>query len=211
MSRTWRILPFVLVVTVLGVAAQHEPGAAGKAAKTVKMTDAQKIASAMSAAPPEISKNATIMDWPEGEGKEMRQLRAGTNAWVCYPDTPLQSSGAQYEDPMCIDKSWQGWAEAWMKKTPPSGTGTGIAYMLKGDKGASNIDPFATAPTPDNQWVRTAPHVMVLVGDTKLLDNFPSDPTSGGPYVMWKGTPYAHLMVPVASGTHMGRKPVKTD
>ena len=23
------------------------------------------------------------------------------------------------------------------------------------------------------------------------------DPDNGGPYVMWKGTPYAHLMVPV--------------
>jgi hypothetical protein len=31
-----------------------------------------------------------------------------------------------------------------------------------------------------------------------MLDAFPTDPKSGGPWVMWKGTPYAHLMVPVA-------------
>jgi hypothetical protein len=24
-----------------------------------------------------------------------------------------------------------------------------------------------------------------------------TDPWNGGPYVMWKGTPYAHIMVPV--------------
>jgi hypothetical protein len=39
---------------------------------------------------------------------------------------------------------------------------------------------------------------MVLYADLKMLDAFPTDPNSGGPWVMWKGTPYAHLMVPVA-------------
>ena len=39
---------------------------------------------------------------------------------------------------------------------------------------------------------------MVLYADLKLLDAYPTDPKSGGPWVMWKGTPYAHLMVPVA-------------
>ncbi len=28
---------------------------------------------------------------------------------------------------------------------------------------------------------------------------FSTDPHNGGPYVMWKGTPYAHLMVPIGS------------
>jgi len=27
----------------------------------------------------------------------------------------------------------------------------------------------------------------------------PTDPKSGGPWVMWKGTPYAHVMVPVSA------------
>lgn len=26
---------------------------------------------------------------------------------------------------------------------------------------------------------------------------FPEDPGQGGPYVMWKDTPYPHVMVPV--------------
>ena len=181
--------------------AQHpmpSPSGTPKAAAP-KMTTAQKIANAMSAAPAVISKKATIMDWPEKEGGQPKQLRAGTNGWVCFPSAPSEFAGASGDDPMCLDKQWQGWGDAWMSKTPPKVDGTGIAYMLKGDKGASNTDPFATGPTATNNWVVTPPHIMVLYADLKMLDAFPTDPSSGGPWVMWKGTPYAHLMVPVAT------------
>jgi hypothetical protein len=163
-----------------------------------KMSASQKIAEAPSAAPTEISKNATIMDWPEKAGGQPQELRKGTNDWVCFPSSPTEFGAASQQDPMCLDKQWQGWGDAWMNKKPPNVTGTGIAYMLKGDKGASNKDPFATGPTPDNEWVVSPSHIMVLFPDPKMLDAFPTDPKSGGPWVMWKGTPYAHLMVPVA-------------
>ena len=42
---------------------------------------------------------------------------------------------------------------------------------------------------------------MLLVPDSKLLDGVPTDPHAGGPFVMWKGTPYAHVMVPIAPMT----------
>jgi len=183
-----------------GLYAQHpmpSPSATPKAA-TSKMTAAQKIANAMSAAPAAISKNATIMDWPEKEGGQPKQLRAGNNGWVCFPNAPMEFGAAAGDDPMCLDKQWQAWGDAWMSKTPPKVEGTGIAYMLKGDRGASNTDPFATGPTATNNWVATPPHIMVLYADPKMLDAFPTDPNSGGPWVMWKGTPYAHLMVPVS-------------
>ena len=77
---------------------------------------------------------------------------------------------------MCLDKQWQGWGDAWMSKTPPKVESTGIAYMLKGDKGASNTDPFATGPTATNEWVVSPPHIMVLYADLKMLDAFPTDP-----------------------------------
>jgi len=163
------------------------------------MTDTQKIANAMTAAPQGISKNATIMDWPDTPNGKPRQLRAGTNGWVCYPSTPEMHPGVSGDDPMCLDKSWQAWAEAWMSKSQPKISSTGIAYMLKGDAGASNTDPFAMVATATNQWVTSPPHTMVLYPDTKMLDSFPTDPKNGGPWVMWKGTPYAHLMVPVST------------
>ena len=168
-----------------------------------KMTDAQKIASAMSAAPASIAKGATIMDFPATPGGQPRQLRAGTNGYVCFPTTPTVFKGASEADPMCLDKQWQGWADAWMSKKAPNVTGTGIAYMLKGDKGVSNTDPLATAPTATNAWVVSPPHIMVLYQDVKLLEGFSTDPKNGGPWVMWKGTPYAHLMVPISGATTM--------
>jgi hypothetical protein len=150
------------------------------------MTDAQKIALAMSAGPAGIAKDSAIVDITDMSGK---QLRPGTNGWVCYADV---------RQPMCLDKEWQKWMTAYMTKGDLKTSGTGIGYMLRGDTGASNTDPFATAPTADNQWVVAPAHIMVIYEDPKMLDSYTTDPKSGGPWVMWKGTPYAHVMVPVS-------------
>ena len=156
-----------------------------------------KVANAMSAGPPAIASSATIMDWPATEGGEMKELRAGTNGWVCYPNTPA-TVGASGEDPMCLDKTFQGWAGALMsKKTPPVKT-VGIGYMFRGDRGVSNTDPFATVATADNEWVQTGPHMMIVVPNAAMFEGIPTDHKGGGPFVMWKGTPYAHVMVPVS-------------
>jgi hypothetical protein len=149
-------------------------------------SDSSKIGRAMSAAPATVSKNATIMEMT-ADGK-MKQLRAGTNGWMCL----LEADGT----PMCLDKEWQAWADGWMNKKDPEVKNIGVAYMLKGDKGASNTDPYATKATPDNHWVVSGPHMMVVLPDTSQLDALPTDPWNGGPWVMWKGTKYAHIMMP---------------
>lgn len=38
---------------------------------------------------------------------------------------------------------------------------------------------------------------MIVVPDKEMLAGLPDALDTGGPYVMRKGTPYAHLMVPV--------------
>ena len=195
MPRISWIAAIAVTVGTMTVQAQHEHGAASTGAPSA-MTDAQKIANAKSAAPPEIANRAAIMDWPGKPDDPPRQLVAGTNGWTCFPNSPTEYKGKVADDPMCLDAAWQKWADAWQAKKAPEPM-FGIAYMLKGDKGGSNTDPFATAPTADNQWVVNGPHVMVLLPDPKQLDAYSSDPKSGGPYVMFKGTPYAHLMVPV--------------
>jgi len=164
------------------LAQTHEGRAAAAPAKA--MTNAQKIKLALSAGPADITKDAAVVE--SGPGGKMVELRKGTNGWVCM---------AQPEA-MCMDKEWQGWADAWMSKKDPQVKGLGIAYMLRGDQGASNTDPFATGKTATNQWVVSPPHIMVLTPDTKQLDALPTDWHSGGPWVMWKGTKYAHIMVP---------------
>jgi hypothetical protein len=157
------------------------------------MTHQQKIANAMSAAPAEISRNATIKDWPAKEGGELRVLRQGSNNWVCLPDDPSTSGN----DPMCLDRQWQKLIEAYMAKAKPQIQQAGIAYMLNTNAEVSNTDPYATGPTAHNQWHKIGPHIMLLMPDPKQLEGISGDPHSGGPYVMFKGTPYAHVMVPV--------------
>jgi hypothetical protein len=147
---------------------------------------AAMVANALQAAPASITQNAAVMDW------EGNTLKAGNNGWVCLPDPPNMKAA-----PMCLDQAWQAWADAWMKKQPVKIDRPGIAYMLVGDAGASNTDPFATGPTADNEWVVSGPHLMLIVPDVAALDKYPTDPDVGGPWVMWKGTPYAHVMIPV--------------
>lgn len=175
-------------------ATNQSADAAAAAGAGTPGTDEAKIAQAMSAAPDSIARAATIMDWPASEGAEARELRAGTNGWVCYPSTPAPE-GAVGQDPMCLDPVFQRWAGAWMGRTDPNITSVGFAYMMKGDRGASNTDPFATDSTSTNNWVRVGAHVMI-VAPTATLASVPATP-GATPWVMWKGTPYAHVMVPV--------------
>jgi hypothetical protein len=147
---------------------------------------AAKIRKALSAGPADITKNAAVVEL--GVDGKMKQLRAGTNGWMCMAEP----------EAMCMDKEWQSWADAWMAKKDPQVKNVGIAYMLKGDQGASNTDPFATESKPDNHWVVSPAHIMVITPDAKQLNALPTDPNNGGPWVMWKGTKYAHVMVPTA-------------
>lgn len=162
-----------------------KPGHAGHGVTPAQNTPDEKIKLALSAAPADVAQNATVVE--PGEDGQMKTLRPGTNGWVCMPAPEV----------MCLDKAWQGWADAWMNKKPVKVDRVGVAYMLQGDYGVSNTDPYATEPTSTNQWVQTGAHIMLLVPDNAALDALPTDPYGGGPYVMWKGTPYAHVMIPV--------------
>jgi hypothetical protein len=160
---------------------------------TAAASSTDPVQSAMSAAPEAIGKDATIVQ-AQADGS-MKTLREGKNGWTCMPDSPTTPG----PDPMCMDANAAKWAAAWIgKKTPPEGT-AGVMYMLEGGTDASNTDPYATAPTAENNWVQTGPHVMI-VGSKDILAGYPSGPKpdTSSPYVMWAGTPYAHLMVPVA-------------
>jgi hypothetical protein len=164
-----------------------------------KQSDAAMIQKATQAAPADIGRGAAVVAMVDGK---MKELRAGSNGWMCMLDL--------VGDSMCLDKEWQAWGDAWMnKKDPPKPKTVGVAYMLRGDKGASNTDPYATKPTADNNWVVSGPHIMILPTDVAQLEAYPTDWTKGGPWVMWKGTPYAHIMVPVTAAPGKKQAPAK--
>ena len=139
-------------------------------------------------APAAVLASSTLLNITESG--EIQVIREGNNGWTCmYPGT----------DPMCADQASMMFLQAWMTNTTPPDT-LGFIYMLLGDEGASNTDPYAQAETADNQWVVSGPHVMILgTGAKPLLDSYPHEVPDGAnqPWVMWPGTPYAHLMLPM--------------
>jgi len=151
------------------------------------------IASAEAAAPEAVSKDATIVTM--NDDLTMTQLRAGTNGWTCMPDSPTTPG----PDPMCMDANAMEFIMAWAGHKPPPTDKPGIMYMLKGGTDASNTDPYATEPGADGSWVETGPHMM-LVGSAAALAGYKggANPDTKAPYIMWEGTPYAHLMIPVS-------------
>ena len=175
-KRAFAFLPTILVIVVA-----VQIALAGE-----ESTKEEKIAQAMRAAPPAISQDATIVDV---DGTE---LRPGTNGWTCMPGIMPGD-----EHPMCNDDVWVKLMKAVGAKAEFHTDRIGISYMFEGDVNVNNTDPFDTEQDPGEVWVQEGPHLMVLLPDPKMLEGIPNDPNNGGPYVMWKGTPYVHIMVPL--------------
>lgn len=184
---------FVICLMIVAAALAGDKAAMSMDKPAHAMSDAKLIESAIRAAPAGLAKGAAVMSM-EADGS-MRSLREGTNGFTCIPDNPATPG----PDPMCLDKNAMEWAGAWVShKDPPTGK-VGFMYMLEGGTDASNTDPYATAPSSENHWIKTGPHVMIVGADASFYDNYPKsvDPDTSVPYVMWAGTPYQHLMAPV--------------
>ena len=148
------------------------------------------IASALSAAPASIAADAAVLDF------DGNVIRSGTNGYTCLPDDPA----AEGNSPMCLDEGWLPWAQALLAgdPEPPAVDHVSFAYMLQGDSPWSNLSPAHTEPTDDNEWIDDAgPHLMVLFPDPSMMDGISADPDNGGPWVMWRESPYIHVMIPV--------------
>jgi hypothetical protein len=160
------------------------------AAKKGEISDAQYTAQALSAAPAAIAKQAGVMR-PNPDGS-MKTLRESKNGFTCM---------VVGTDRMCNDANSMEFIDAMLKHQPPPDK-VGISYMLAGDEGASNTDPYATGKTADNHWVVTGPHIMVFGPPSKTLGYTEAkDPDPTKPYMMWAGTPYEHAMIPVGGTT----------
>lgn len=145
---------------------------------------ASLIAQARSAAPDLVSAEATVMY--RGE-----VLAEGTNGWVCLPET-LPDDNA----PMCNDAVWMGMMQAMGAGEDYVVERIGISYMLQGDAGVSNSNPAHPEGANAPDFIKEGAHLMIAV-PRAMLEGITDDPHAGGPYVMWKDTPYAHIMVPL--------------
>jgi hypothetical protein len=188
------VLPMILTLGVAGCSSANkdEKPPEPVPVEAARVDHADPVQSAMAAAPAAVAAKAAIaVVNPDGT---MKSLRPGSNGFTCMPDNPATPG----PDPMCMDANAMEWAMAWIGHKPPPVEKPGLMYMLAGGTDASNTDPYAKEPTGGGDWIKTGAHLMV-VGSAKALAGYPSgpDPDTSAPYVMWSGTPYAHLMIPV--------------
>ena len=148
-------------------------------------TAAVKIDRAKSAAHTGVSHNASVMD------VDGRKLTKGSNGWTCMPGI-----GPGDNHPMCNDAVWAKLMQAAASGADFQTDRIGISYMLQGDANVSNSNPAATDPKNGDVWVQEGPHIMI-VAPREAMKGISDDPYNGGPYVMWRDTPYAHIMVPI--------------
>jgi hypothetical protein len=176
-----------VLMTIFAIAGSAFFIAAAANSQQKQTSDAEYIAQALTAAPEAVAKGAAVVRL-EKDGS-LRSLRAGNNGFTCM---------IMGTDKMCNDHNSMEFIDAVMKHMPPPDK-VGISYMLAGDDGASNTDPYAMGKTADNHWIVTGPHIMVFGPPSKALGYTKAqDPDPNKPYMMWAGTPYEHAMIPVA-------------
>ena len=145
-----------------------------------------KITRALSAGPPEVAKSARVVD-TDAQGNVV-VLREGSNGFTCMPGNPKVVG----EPPMCADAASMQWAaDCKAHKPKPTNITPGIIYMLAGATQRSDSDPYDTTSPP----VQIGPHWMIMWPFDPKTTGLPVTHREKGAYIMWAGSPYAHLHV----------------
>ena len=130
-------------------------------------------------------------------------LREGSNGWTCLPFIAMPKMGFKTKNeaaPACADQNAMAWANAYLSQTEPQLENDGWIWMLHGDTGVDNFRPYSEGDeknTDPKDWIYSGAHLMLMPKDPNSLGSQTTDFTTGAPYVMMKGTPYVHLMIPV--------------
>ena len=190
MIKNLNILFFILLSATLS-AGHHEKG--DKYGNSVEW----EIETYTSSAPDFIGNFATVV------GANGEVLREGTNGWTCLPFVPMPKMGFKNPNeaaPACADANAVAWANAYISKTKPVIENDGWIWMIHGDTGVDNFRPYSEgdkANTAPEDWIYSGSHLMLMPKDPASLDGVSTDFTTGAPYVMMKGTPFVHLMIPL--------------
>src|SRR5258706_16023421 len=172
----FRVFGMVVLVAVASVVAQQK----GDESKPAR------IARALSAAPASVASAAKVVDQDE-DGKEI-VLREGTNGFTCFPGHP----GAVGDSPICLNAAALQWGKDMAQHKPkPTSVEPGIAYMLAGGRDWSATDPYATSGTA----ITEPPQWEILWPFDSTITGLPTTPKETGTWIMYAGTPWAHLMI----------------
>jgi hypothetical protein len=150
----------------------------------------QLIKLALLAAPWSVAKDATVMI-PGDDGK-LTEVKTGTNGFTCLPDI----DGMPKADPFCGDAASMQWANDLMSGAPkPTNTVPGVAYMARGGWHFEKDGKILMKKAEGAKAVHEPPHWMIFWPFDSTASGLPSMPTTFGAYVMFDGTPYAHMMI----------------
>lgn len=159
-----------------------------------------KIWAYSTAAPSYIASKCTVID------VDGSVLREGSNGWTAMAANPRGMSDPEngWKDAheamaMVGDGPAMKWAMAYMGGSVPEMNSDGWAWMLHGDMGEDNTKHlvFNKEDAAEGQWIESGAHLMLFPKDPASLEGQTTDFNSGAPYVMFKGTGYDHLMIPV--------------
>jgi hypothetical protein len=165
--------------------AAHAQTADRSSARSPGETVQAKIARAMSAGPVEVAKSARILDT---DPHATVVLREGNNGFTCMPGNPRVVG----DPPMCADAAAMQWsADFRANKAKPTNTEPGIIYMLAGATQRSDTDPYDKKSAP----IPIGPHWMIMWPFDPKTTGLPTRHKPNGAYIMWAGSPYAHLHV----------------
>ncbi|HEX9119095.1 MAG TPA: hypothetical protein VF840_01000 [Terriglobales bacterium] len=145
-----------------------------------------KIKRALSSAPADVARGAKVVDIDE-KGN-MTVLREGNTGITCIPGHP----GVVSDPPSCMDAAGLQWVLDWMAHKPkPTNTQPGVLYQLAGGTDWSASDPWATSGTLQ-KW---PPCWIILWPFDPKTTGLSDKPKNTGTWIMWAGTPWAHLMI----------------
>ena len=179
------IAVFAVIGAILATRAESKP--MDRTAMIVETdTTEAKIVRAMAAGPPEIARSAKIVD-KDAQGHTV-VLREGSNDFTCMPGNPNVIG----QPAMCADgPSMQWFADFAAHKPKPTNTVPGITYMLAGATQRSDSDPRDhTSP-----GITIPPHWMIMWPFDAKATGLPTTHRDTGAYIMWSGTPYAHMHI----------------
>jgi hypothetical protein len=163
-------------------------------------TTDSEISQALSAAPASIASGAAVARM-DANGN-MSQLRPGSNGWTClaHHEDPLHPDTIEHHG-SCFDKYGLQGIEDYAAGRKPNPEHVGYSYMLQGGSSWSNTDPTADKLAPGQKdFIRMPPHIMILNAALADASGFPSGeaiPDTHKPFVMFGGTPYALLIIPL--------------
>ena len=170
--------------------AGDKPSKKGATVKEVKaMSEKDQTALALSAAPAHIAKEAGVMIY-SADGK-LTETKKSANGFSCIPTV----MNLPDPDPMCMDAAVHQWMTDLMNNAPkPTNTVPGIAYMARG---GSHFEKAGKVVMSGDgaKVVKEPPHWMVIWPFDAEATKLPTVPNPSGVYIMFEGSPYAHLMV----------------